>query len=473
METEKKGDFSQGSIMKILLRLAVPMTMAQLINVLYNVMDRMFIGRIGGESMDALTGVGVCLPMITVVIAFANLVGTGGAPLFSIERGQKNEEEAEAILGNSVTLLILFAVGLTVFGMIFKKPVLRLLGASSVTLPYANEYITIYLLGTVFVLLSLGLNNFINAQGFAKTGMCTVAIGAGLNIVLDPLFIFVFHMGVRGAAVATVISQFAAAVWTVHFLTGKKALIRIRKKQLRLQGERVKKMLALGLSGFTMSVTNSVVQMVCNATLQLHGGDVYVGIMTIINSVREIVSLPVSGFSGAAQPVLGYNYGAKLYERVKRTIRDMGAVLLIYTLAAWGIVSLFPQFFYPFVRRKRRNADAGSLFYAHLFLWVLFYGISVYRSGGICRFGQTEAGNVLLHIQKNCHCCASYAAASGSRRIGSTRCVLGGTHFKCGGRSGMLYDNDADCVPETWKNSSLKKKYGSFGIACSSRSDGK
>lgn len=387
METEKKGDFSQGSIMKILLRLAVPMTMAQLINVLYNVVDRMFIGRIGGESMDALTGVGVCLPMITIVIAFANLVGTGGAPLFSIERGQKNEEEAEAILGNSVTLLILFAVGLTVFGMIFKKPVLRLLGASSVTLPYANEYITIYLLGTVFVLLSLGLNNFINAQGFAKTGMCTVAIGAGLNIVLDPLFIFVFHMGVRGAAVATVISQFAAAVWTVHFLTGKKALIRIRKKQLRLQGERVKKMLALGLSGFTMSVTNSVVQMVCNATLQLHGGDVYVGIMTIINSVREIVSLPVSGFSGAAQPVLGYNYGAKLYERVKRTIRDMGAVLLIYTLAAWGIVSLFPQFFIRLFGGSGEMLTLGVssmhiYFFGFFFMAFQFIGQAVFAALG-------------------------------------------------------------------------------------------
>lgn len=345
MRTEQTGDFSQGSIMRTLLRLAVPMTMAQLINVLYNVVDRMFIGRIGGESMDALTGVGVCLPMITIVIAFANLVGMGGAPLFSIERGQKNDAEAEAILGNSVTLLLLFAIVLTVFGLIFKKPILMLLGASEITLPYADEYITIYLLGTVFVLLSLGLNNFINAQGFAKIGMCTVAIGAGLNIILDPLFIFIFDMGVRGAAIATVISQFAAAVWTIRFLTGKKALLRIRKHQLRLKGKRVKKMLALGLSGFTMSVTNSIVQMVCNATLQLHGGDVYVGIMTIINSTREIVSLPVNGFSSAGQPILGYNYGAKLYERVKKTIRNMGAVMLIYTLGAWGIVSVFPQFF--------------------------------------------------------------------------------------------------------------------------------
>ncbi len=387
MNTEQNGDFSQGNIMKTLLRLAVPMTMAQLINVLYNVVDRMFIGRIGGASMDALTGVGVCLPMITIVIAFANLIGTGGAPLFSIERGRKNDEEAEAILGNSVMLLILFAVVLTAVGLIFKKPLLMLLGASEVTWPYANEYITIYLLGTVFVLLSLGLNNFINAQGFAKTGMCTVAIGAGLNMILDPLFIFSFGMGVRGAAIATVISQFFAAAWTVRFLTGKRALICIRRKQLHLSGRRVKKILALGLSGFTMSVTNSVVQMVCNATLQLHGGDVYVGIMTIINSTREIISLPVNGFSSAGQPVLSYNYGAKLYDRVKKTIRDMGAVMLVYTLAAWGIVSAFPNFFIQLFGGSGDMLTMGIpsmhiYFFGFFFMAFQFIGQTVFTALG-------------------------------------------------------------------------------------------
>ena len=207
----QNGDFSKGSIIKILMRLAIPMTLAQLMNVLYNVVDRMFIGRIGGDSMDALTGVGVCLPMITIVIAFANLVGMGGAPLFSIERGKKNEREAEYILGNCVVLFLIFAVVLTVAGLIFKRPLLMLLGASEVTLPYAEQYITIYLLGTIFVMFGLGLNNFINAQGFAKIGMCTTVIGAALNIALDPIFIFVLNMGVRGAAIATVISQAAAA----------------------------------------------------------------------------------------------------------------------------------------------------------------------------------------------------------------------------------------------------------------------
>lgn len=387
MEGRQNGDFSQGSIMKTLLRLAIPMTMAQLINVLYNVVDRIFIGRIEGASMDALTGVGVCLPMITIVIAFANLIGMGGAPLFSIERGRKNDTEAEAILGNSVILLILFAVALTVFGLIFKRPVLMLLGASEVTLPYADQYITIYLLGTVFVLLSLGLNNFINAQGFAKIGMCTTVIGAGLNIVLDPIFIFALSMGVRGAAIATVISQFVAAMWTIRFLTGKKALLRIQKKYFRLNGKRVRRMLALGLSGFTMSVTNSAVQMVCNATLQTYGGDIYVGIMTIINSTREIISLPVNGFSGAGQPILGYNYGAKLYERVKKTIRCMGAVMLVYTLIAWGIVSIFPHFFISLFGGSGEMLVRGVpsmhiYFFGFFFMAFQFIGQTVFTALG-------------------------------------------------------------------------------------------
>lgn len=387
MKNGQNGDFSQGNIMRILLRLAIPLTLAQLINVLYNVVDRMFIGRIGGDSIDALTGVGVCLPMITIIIAFANLIGMGGAPLFSIERGRKNDEEAAAILGNSFVLLIFFSVILTIVGLIFKRPLLLLLGASEVTLPYAQQYITIYLLGTVFVLLSLGLNNFINAQGFARIGMCTVAIGAGLNIILDPVFIFSFRLGVRGAAIATVISQFAAALWTIRFLRGNRAIIKLQRQYFSLQKKRVKQMLALGLSGFTMSVTNSAVQMVCNATLQIHGGDIYVGIMTIINSVREIVSLPVSGFSSAAQPVLGYNYGAKEFDRVKKTIRDMSAVVLLYTLGAWGLVSAIPQLF---IRMFGGSGEVLTLgvhgmhlyFFGFFFMAFQFCGQSVFAGLG-------------------------------------------------------------------------------------------
>lgn len=353
----------------MLLRLAIPMTLAQLINILYSVIDRMFIGRIGGTSMDALTGVGVCLPVIMIVMAFANLIGMGGAPLFSIERGKGDEQEAEAILGNSVTLLLLFGILLTVVGLIIKVPVLRLLGASEVTLPYANDYLTIYLCGNIFVLLSLGLNSFINAQGFSKTGMLTVAIGAGLNMVLDPVFIFALDMGVRGAALATVISQCAAALWTVRFLVGKRTLIRIRTDRMRPEKKRVKRIIALGMSGFTMQVTNSVVQMVCNATLQHYGGDMYVGIMTIIYSVREIISMPINGLSGAAQPIMGFNYGAKAYDRVKKTIQYMSAILITYNVGVWIIVSAFPVFFIQLF-----NSDPALLAPGTVAMHIYFFG---------------------------------------------------------------------------------------------------
>ena len=290
-----------------MLRLAGPMTLAQLINVLYNIVDRIFIGQIGGEDSLALTGLGVCFPVITIVIAFTNLVGMGGAPLFSITRGAGDNEEAGRILGNSFTLLLCFGVLLTAVGLLFKTPVLRLLGASDATLPYADAYLTIYLLGSIFVSLSLGLNSFINAQGFARTGMLTVAIGAVLNLLLDPLFIMVLGMGVQGAALATVLSQAVSAAWTFRFLTGRHTLVRLSPKSMRLCAKRTGKILSLGMSGFIMAITNSLVQMVCNASLQAYGGDIYVGVMTVINSVREVAQMPVNGIKNSAQPINSFN----------------------------------------------------------------------------------------------------------------------------------------------------------------------
>lgn len=340
-----KNDFSKGSVIGNIVSLALPMTLAQLINVLYNIIDRIYIGRLGTESTLALTGLGVCLPAVTIVIAFANLVGMGGAPLFSIERGAGHDDEAEAILGNSFTLILILSAVLTVLGFIFKVPLLRLLGASDATLPFADAYLTIYLCGNLFVMVSLGLNSFINAQGFAKTGMMTVVIGAVLNIVLDPILIFTLGMGVRGAALATVISQFASAVWTFSFLIGKKALLKIKTAKMRCTARRVKKIVVLGMAGFTMSITNSIVQMAYNMGLQNHGGDVYIGAMTIINSIREVIHMPIAGFSNGAQPVIGYNYGALRYDRVKSGIKWMSGVLTAYTLLAWLLVFLFPRFF--------------------------------------------------------------------------------------------------------------------------------
>ena len=366
------------------------MTLAQLINVLYNIIDRIYIGRMEQGSALALTGVGVCLPVITIVIAFANLIGMGGAPLFSIERGKGNDTEAEYILGNSFVLLVLFGAGLTIAGLLFKRPVLYLLGASDATYPYADSYLTIYLLGNVFVLLSLGLNSFISGQGFGKTGMATVIIGAGLNMILDPVFIFALKLGVRGAAVATVLSQAVAALWTLYFLLGKKAVIRLRGCRMKLVRKRVFRIMGLGVSGFTMSVTNSLVQMVCNAMLQRYGGDIYVGVMTMINSVREVVSMPVSGVGAGAQPVMGYNYGAGREDRVRESISFMSVTLIIYTLAAWLLIFLFPQFFLGIFSTDKAIIEKGvsclHLYFFGFFMMALqFSGQTTFTGLGFSR----------------------------------------------------------------------------------------
>ena len=367
MAKQVVNDFSKGSIISNILRLSIPMTLAQLINVLYSIVDRIYIGRMGENSSLALTGVGVCLPIITVVIAFANLIGMGGAPLFSIKRGEGNEKEAEAILGNSVTLLVIFGLCLTVVGLIVKRPLLYLLGASENTIEYANSYITIYLLGNVFVMMSLGLNSFINAQGFGKTGMLTVVIGAVLNIILDPIFIYI--MGVQGAALATVLSQLAASVWTFKFLTGKNTIIKIKLSAMHCQAKRVKKILVLGLSGFTMSVTNSAVQIACNVSLQNYGSDVYVGVMTII----------------------GFNYGAGENGRVKEAIRYLAAMLIIYSTVAWFIILLIPKFLIGIFTADAALITAGvpSLhiyFFGFFLMAFMFTGQTVFVGIGKAKF---------------------------------------------------------------------------------------
>ena len=325
-----KNDFSKGSVVGNILKLALPMTLAQLINVLYNVVDRIYIGNLPENSTLALTGLGVGLPIITMITAFTNLFGMGGAPLFSIERGRGNEKEAELIMGNTFVMLLIFGVLLTLLGLIFKEPLLYLFGASEATFPYANSYITIYLLGSVFVMVGLGMNSFINAQGFGRIGMTTVAIGAIVNIILDPIFIFLLDMGVSGAALATIISQFISALWIFNFLTGKKTI-------LKLKAKRINRIVTLGLSGFIMAITNSLVQIAANSTLQLYGGDLYVGIMTVINTIREMTMMPVRGITNSAQPVMGYNYGAKEYRRVRKAISFTSIACIVYTTLVWAI----------------------------------------------------------------------------------------------------------------------------------------
>lgn len=340
-----QNDFSKGSVVKNIMSLAVPMTMAQIINVLYNVVDRIYIGHIPEHATLSLTGLGLCLPVITIVIAFANLFGMGGAPLCSIERGRGNEKEAENIMGNSFVMMILFGILLTILGLAFKRPLLYLFGASDVTYPYADSYMTIYLLGSIFVMTGLGMNSFINSQGFGKIGMMSVLLGAVTNIILDPVFIFLLHMGVQGAALATIFSQFLSAAWILKFLTGKKAILRLKISTMKLKRKRVLKIMSMGLSSFTAGFTNSLVAVVCNATLQTWGGDLYVGVMTVLHSVREIGENVVKGVTNGSQPVLGYNYGAKEYDRVKQCIKFISVVTISFTVVCWALVSLFPEFF--------------------------------------------------------------------------------------------------------------------------------
>ncbi len=340
-----KSDFSQGSLSGNILRLALPMMLALLVNTLYSIVDRIYIGHMAEGGKLALTGIGIAAPILMVISAFQALCSTGGAPLFSIARGEGDEEKAGRIMGNAYCLLLIFAAALTAAGYLFKAPVLRITGAQGETFRYADDYLNIYLIGTVFVLTGVGMNPYINAQGFARTGMLTVLIGALINIALDPVFIFVFHWGVRGAALATVISQACSSAWVFRFLTGKKALIPLRRANLRLRKELVGRILGLGVAGFVMSFTNSAVSFFYNNGLARLGGDTYVAVMTVVNSLRELSFMPVSGVTEGGKPVLGFNYGARAYDRCRACIRIMTGMVGAYCFCMWAAFMLIPGFF--------------------------------------------------------------------------------------------------------------------------------
>ncbi len=380
-------DFSQGSVYRNIIEVALPMTLAQLLNLLYNIVDRMYIGRIPEVGKLALTGVGVCFPMITLITAFTFLFGNGGSPLCAMERGRGNEREARKLMGNTFSLLVLTGIVLMAVGWLFYKPVLYAFGASEATFPYAGEYIRVYLMGTLFVMISLGMNPFINCQGFGNVGMLTVLIGAAFNIVLDPFFIFGLQMGVRGAALATVLSQMVSAIWVLRFLTGKKAVLQLEKSALKLERIRVEKIIGLGMSSFVMSFTNSLVQVTCNSTLQAYGGDLYVGIMTVLNSVREVFTMPVTGITNGASPVMSFNYGERAYGKVRQAIRFLTAICIVYTLLAWGILSLRPEFFIRLFNTDAELIAKGMpalhiYFFGFCFMALQFSGQSVFVALG-------------------------------------------------------------------------------------------
>jgi putative MATE family efflux protein len=343
-EQPEQNDFSKGSIPKAILRLAVPMTLAQLIHLAYNLVDRMYIGRIPDGTL-AFTGIGITLPIITIIIGFATLFGSGGAPLCSMARGRGDRREAEHIMGNAFFLLVVTGAVLMAAGLIFRRPILYLFGASSETISYADDYMTLYLLGTVAVMISLGMNPFINAQGFGKMGMVTVALGAVINIALDPIFIFALGLGVKGAALATIISQACSAVWVLLFLTGKRAILTLHLRDFRLRAKTAGRIVALGVSGFFANLTNSLVQIVCNTTALKYGGDIYVGVMTVVNAIRELASAGIMGVTSGAIPVISFNYGAKKYGRIRQGIRFSTVASISVGAIPWVFIMLFPGAF--------------------------------------------------------------------------------------------------------------------------------
>ena len=342
---EDKDFLAKEPIGRLLLKLALPTVAAQIINMLYNIVDRIYIGHIKGVGALALTGVGVCMPIIMIVTAFAALVGNGGAPRASIFMGKGENDAAEKTLGNCFTLQIMISVVLTAVLLIWNRDLLMAFGASENTIEYAVSYMNIYAVGTIFVQLTLGMNAFITAQGFAKTGMLSVLIGAVANIILDPIFIFGFGLGVRGAALATIISQATSCTWVLLFLFGKKTVLKIRVKNMGLQKKIILPSIALGLATFIMQASESVISVCFNSSLLKYGGDIAVGAMTILTSVMQFAMLPLQGLGQGAQPIISYNYGAKNVERVKNAFWLLLKVSLSYAVLLWAFIMIFPQGF--------------------------------------------------------------------------------------------------------------------------------
>lgn len=344
-EQGKRQDLGTGNIPQLLMQLAVPAVVAQVVNLLYNIIDRIYIGHIPKIGAAALTGVGLFTPILMLINAFAMLAGSGGAPRVAIAMGKKQNDTAEKIMGNSFSLLLIFAVVLTGLFYVLAPKLLLLFGASEVTLPYAVEYSRIYIMGTIFVLIVMGMNSFISTQGFAKISMMTTVIGAVINIILDPVFIFAFNMGVKGAALATVLSQAVGAVWVLRFLTGKKTILQLRKSHLRLEKSIVVPSLALGSSSFIMLATESLLSISFTSSLSRYGGDLAVGAMTIITSVSQLILMPLQGICQGGQPIISYNFGAGNKERVKKAFFTQFKVCVIFAFICWGAVMLVPQIF--------------------------------------------------------------------------------------------------------------------------------
>ena len=383
----KRIDFENGTITGNILGAGLPMLVAQLLNLLYNVVDRIYIARIPGEGTAALGAVGLCFPLIVIITAFANLFGSGGAPLFSIYRGKKKEPEAVCIMNTSFTMLSASALILMVTGLCFARPLLILFGASSEALTYALPYLMVYLIGTLPSMLSVGMNPFINAQGYSVIGMISVAIGAVANLLLDPLFIFVLGFGIRGAAIATVISQVLSAVFVLYFLTRKSELkVRLlHKSEVPKCLGYAKNITSLGTAGFIMQITNSLVTICCNNVLSVTGGDIYISVMTIVSSVRQLVETPIYAMNEGTSPILSYNYGAVRPVRVRKAILVLGIMILAYTAVMWSLIILIPG---TLIRIFTSDASLiqdsipalNQYFAAFIFMDLQYIGQTVFKS---------------------------------------------------------------------------------------------
>ncbi|PBF71694.1 MATE family efflux transporter [Clostridioides difficile] len=387
------------SVCKLLFKLATPAIIAQIVNVLYNIVDRIFIGRMENGEV-AMAGVGVAFPIIIIITACSYLIGMGGGPLAAIKMGEQNNDEAEKIMSNSFSVLVILAILLTIGFKIGKEPLLWMFGASESTIGYSMDYLNIYLIGTVFVQISMGMNTFINTQGFATTGMMTVAIGALINIILDPIFIFGFNMGVKGAALATIIAQGVSAIWVLMFLFGKKSILKIKKKYMIPKASIILPVLGLGISPFIMQSTESLVLIALNSKLQMYGGDLAVGSMAIMSSIMQILMLPNMGVTQGAQPIISYNYGSGQLDRVKKTFKLCLLSCFTYSTILWLLLMIFPAFFVSIFNKNPQLLSMTSWSIKIYFAGAFMFGIQIACQQTFLALGKATISLVLALLRK-------------------------------------------------------------------------